>query len=130
MLTLKLKKKFHAAHSLPGLGGKCARLHGHTWKVILAFEVGTPDPETGITVDFGYLDEIVGEVLSRLDHAHLNEVMPPGRPPSAENIAMLIGKIVARVLRKEEAKATLLSVEIWETDTNCAVYTLKEGIGI
>jgi len=131
MLTLRVKKKFHAAHSLPGLGGKCARLHGHTWTVILTFEVGTPDPETGITVDFHDLDTCVDKVIGYFDHYNLNDRMPPGRPPSAENLAIRIAEGVTAQVRSAFGAGVLvlLSVAVWETDSNCAVYTLKEGLG-
>jgi 6-pyruvoyltetrahydropterin/6-carboxytetrahydropterin synthase len=67
MFVLK-EFEFDAAHYLPEYNGKCERLHGHTYKLVVKVE-GTPDKE-GMVIDFIRLKNIVKEeVLSKLDHA-------------------------------------------------------------
>ena len=81
MFVLK-EFEFDAAHYLPEYNGKCERLHGHTYKLVVKVE-GTPDKE-GMVIDFIRLKNIVKEeVLSKLDHACLNDIL---KQPSAENI--------------------------------------------
>ena len=64
MFVLK-EFEFDAAHYLPEYNGKCERLHGHTYKLVVKVE-GTPDKE-GMVIDFIRLKNIVKEeVLSSL----------------------------------------------------------------
>jgi len=50
--------RFEAAHRLPRVpeGHKCARLHGHSFKIELAVE-GTVNPDTGFLIDYSRLDD-------------------------------------------------------------------------
>lgn len=67
--------EFDAAHYLPEYHGKCEKLHGHTYKLVVKVE-GAPDAE-GMVIDFIVLKNIVkDEVLSKLDHACLNDILP------------------------------------------------------
>lgn len=85
MFVLK-EFEFDAAHYLPEYNGKCEKLHGHTYKLVVKVE-GTPDKE-GMVIDFIRLKNIVKEeVLSQLDHACLNDIL---QQPSAENIAVWV----------------------------------------
>jgi 6-pyruvoyl-tetrahydropterin synthase len=60
----------------------------------------------------------VGKIVGPLHNAHLNEVKPfDSINPSAENVAMHIGR--ALVLKPG---VWLVSVEVWETWDNSAVY--------
>ena len=51
---------FSAAHSLPKVapGHKCARLHGHTYRVTLT-AIGPLDEDSGMVVDFAILKGFV-----------------------------------------------------------------------
>jgi 6-pyruvoyltetrahydropterin/6-carboxytetrahydropterin synthase len=67
--------KFEAAHRLPRVpaGHKCARLHGHSFKVELTVE-GAVNPETGWLIDFGTLFDLWQPLHDQLDHHYLNEI--------------------------------------------------------
>lgn len=67
--------RFEAAHRLPNVpeGHKCARLHGHSFKIEVAIR-GPVDPKTGWFIDYGDLDELWQPLHDRLDHRYLNEV--------------------------------------------------------
>lgn len=82
--------KFEAAHRLPRVpeGHKCARLHGHSFKVEIAI-VGPVDPHTGWLIDFGELYEIWKPLEARLDHNYLNEI-PGLENPTSEVLAKWI----------------------------------------
>lgn len=108
--------EFDAAHYLPAYHGKCEKLHGHTYKLVVKVE-GTPDTE-GMVIDFVYLKNIVQEkVISKLDHTCLNDLLTQ---PSAENIAVWVWQQLAEILRTD--KYRLCEVEVWETKTSGLVY--------
>ena len=79
--------RFEAAHRLPKVpaGHKCARLHGHSFKVELAV-YGPVNPETGWLIDFGELDRLWQPIHDLLDHHYMNEVEGLDNPTS-ENLA-------------------------------------------
>lgn len=75
--------RFEAAHRLPRVpeGHKCARLHGHSFKIELAI-AGPVDPDTGWFIDYGELDALWQPIHDRLDHHYLNEVEGLDNPTS------------------------------------------------
>jgi 6-pyruvoyltetrahydropterin/6-carboxytetrahydropterin synthase len=88
MYTICKSFKFSASHRLDHLppGHKCARLHGHTYEVV--FELSSTELDaTGFVQDYGELSQIKAWIDQNLDHYHLNDKMPAGVPPTAENIA-------------------------------------------
>ncbi len=82
--------RFESAHRLPKVpeGHKCARLHGHSFKVELAVR-GPVDAETGWFIDFGDLYEIWKPVWEQLDHHYLNDI-PGLENPTSEVLAKWI----------------------------------------
>ena len=81
---------FEAAHRLPNApaGHKCARLHGHSFKVDLVCE-GEIDPRTGWLVDFADIKSAFEPLFERLDHHFLNEIAGLENP-TAEVLARWI----------------------------------------
>lgn len=76
--------------------GKCSNLpgHGHNYRLFVTVR-GEIDPRTGFVVDLGALDALVAErVIERLDHQHLNAVLPEfaagASIPSSENVVLWI----------------------------------------
>lgn len=115
MICLK-EFEFDAAHYLPHYHGKCEHLHGHTYKLVVKIE-GKPDQE-GMIMDFIMLKRTVQElVLSKLDHACLNDILPQ---PSAENIAIWVWQQLEEKLSGPNYK--LFEVEVWETKTSGIQY--------
>lgn len=102
MLQLYIKRKFAAAHFLPGYPGSCSQMHGHTWLAEVWLE-GEVDPKTGMVVDF----KKIKDVIDYLDHRVLNEVigLQDYMPPTAENL-------VKYFLRHTGA----YRVRVWESD--------------
>ena len=91
-MKMELRKtfQFEAAHSLPNLPAnhKCARLHGHSFKVDIVVE-GECDPTRGWGRDYADISEAVDPLWKQLDHFHRNEI--DGREnPTSENIAVWI----------------------------------------
>lgn len=74
---------FEAAHRLPNVpeGHKCARLHGHSYKVIVHVEAPV-DPELGWVMDFGDLKKAFKPLEAKLDHYYLNDIEGLENPTS------------------------------------------------
>lgn len=74
---------FEAAHRLPNVpeGHKCARLHGHSYKVIVHVEAPV-EPESGWVMDFGDLKRAFKPLEARLDHYYLNDIEGLENPTS------------------------------------------------
>lgn len=115
MLLVK-EFKFDAAHNLISYKGKCERLHGHTYRLVVVLE-GVPDEE-GMVMDFLELKKIVNEkVLSKLDHSYINDII---EQPSAENIAVWVWRQLEESVKRENCR--LYEVQVWETETSGVVY--------
>jgi 6-pyruvoyltetrahydropterin/6-carboxytetrahydropterin synthase len=81
---------FEAAHLLPNVapGHKCARLHGHSFRVEVRVS-GPVDARLGWVTDFAVLAAAFEPVHEALDHRYLNEV-PGLENPTSEHIAAWI----------------------------------------
>jgi 6-pyruvoyltetrahydropterin/6-carboxytetrahydropterin synthase len=110
---------FEAAHVLPHHPGKCARLHGHSYRLDVALE-GPLQPDgaaAGMVEDFEVVSRVVrAAVIVELDHRSLNELMDN---PTAENIVVWIWGRLADELPQ------LAELVLWETRRACAV--MKKG---
>jgi 6-pyruvoyltetrahydropterin/6-carboxytetrahydropterin synthase len=106
--------RFESAHRLPHVppGHKCARLHGHSFKLELEVH-GPVDEHTGWFIDFGVLDELLKPLITRLDHHYLNEIEGLENPTS-ENLTRWIWERVKPEL------PSLAAVILYETaDARC-----------
>ena len=76
-MRAELSKVFHfdAGHHLLRVpaGHKCARPHGHRYKVTVVVE-GEVDQAVGWVMDFGRIKELMQPLLDQLDHHDLNEI--------------------------------------------------------
>lgn len=106
---------FEAAHRLPHVpeGHKCARLHGHSYRVELRVR-GEVSPDTGWVMDFGEVRTAFQPVRDQLDHVYLNEV-PGLENPTSEVLARWIWDRLAPDL-------PLSAVVIRETCTAGCIY--------
>lgn len=123
-----LTKIFHfeAAHHLPGHKGKCANLHGHSYRL----EVSLRGPiknvpgqsDYGMVMDFGDLSQLArNSVVERLDHQDLNVVT--GIHTTAENLAHWIWEAL---LHAGLPKQLLYRIRLWETDSSFVEITQVE----
>ncbi|HEU5479150.1 MAG TPA: 6-carboxytetrahydropterin synthase QueD [Candidatus Tumulicola sp.] len=107
--------RFEAAHVLPFHAGKCARMHGHSYRLEVAVRgpVQTDGPARGMIVDFDEIRRIVHHTaIDPLDHQTLNDFI---ENPTAERIVLWIWERVDPVL------AGLDELVLWETSNSCAV---------
>ncbi|GAA2505874.1 6-carboxytetrahydropterin synthase QueD [Streptomyces thermolineatus] len=107
---------FEAAHRLPRVpeGHKCARLHGHSYKVIVHVEAPV-DQELGWVMDFGDIKQAFKPIDERLDHYYLNEIEGLENPTS-ENLARWIWDLMIADL------PSLSAITVRETCTSGCTY--------
>jgi len=112
--------EFDAAHNLVNYHGKCERLHGHTYRLVVKLQ-GRRGPED-MVYDFVDLKNLVKkEILQEFDHCYINDFIPQ---PTAENIAIYIWKRLEPLVRTETAR--LYEIQVWETKTSGIVYRGEE----
>ena len=99
--TLAKTFLFEASHHLPLHDGKCARRHGHSYRLTVEVVGTTPHttgPKTGMVLDYGDISAAVQPLLhAYLDHHDLNETL--GLPATtAEAIAQWVYDVLLPVL--------------------------------
>jgi len=118
MIEISREYEIQAAHRLPnaGPGHKCARMHGHTWRVRLVV-TGVVDPLTGWIVDYADMDDVWGsKVHAKLDHTVLNNEIPN---PTTEHIVGWIYAATAEALA--ELGARVVRIEVSEGSRGMAI---------
>ncbi len=115
---MEIYKEFsiEAAHSLPNtpVGHKCARLHGHSFKIRIYVE-GDPEDKSGWIIDFADIVKAFEPARKVLDHSHLNKIQGLENPTS-ENFAIWIWNKITPNL------PLLSKVEVKETCTSGCIY--------
>lgn len=113
----RIRKRFavEASHHLEGLpeGHKCARQHGHSYRVTVWIEARELD-QIGFVLDFGRLDEIKRE----LDHSDLNSVLAFN--PTSERLAEYIHRRVTAMLLDPLSRVE--RVRVSETESTYAEF--------
>ena len=70
--TLNVSMAFSAAHSLRGYQGKCARIHGHNYRVKAEIETNQLD-DIGLGIDYYDVKQIMQRFIDLLDHYYIND---------------------------------------------------------
>lgn len=135
--------KFSAAHILPNHDGKCRRLHGHNYRVLVTVQGDVrhddyESPEQGMVVDFAVLKEIWNNLFGQWDHTFIargdewpyfaredsirgmdldEDITYLGVRTTAENLAMLIFNGFSYV-----EGVNVSAVKVYETDSSYAEY--------
>src|SRR5574344_921248 len=132
---------FDMAHMLSYYEGKCANLHGHTYKLQVTVEADVDDI-THMVLDFNILKQVLNEtVMNKFDHAvafsdyklqngaesdlcawaemhGMNHIVLPGKT-TCEDMAPYIKQLISEELEARKIKA-VVSVRLWETPTSFA----------
>lgn len=114
-MQIRKSFRFEAAHVLPHHQGKCARMHGHSYRLDVAVRgpIQTDGPARGMIEDFDTIKKIVHrEAIDALDHFTLNDVI---ENPTAEHIVMWIWR------KLEPHLPGIDELVLWETPTSCAI---------
>ncbi len=107
--------RFEASHQLPLLPAdhKCFRLHGHNYRVEVEID---GQLTAGMILEFSLLDAYMAmAVLDRLDHHHLNDIVPN---PTAENLSFHIYERLALSAFGERIRR----VRVYENDDSWAEF--------
>lgn len=113
-MILKRKFKFEAAHRLPKYKGKCKKIHGHSYRLIVSLKLPV-DSETGLSMDFQEIQKIVEvAVIARVDHQNLNEIV--SNPTSEQLIAWIWEQLEGKL-------SGLYEIELSETENSSVVYS-------
>ncbi|MDQ6929084.1 MAG: 6-carboxytetrahydropterin synthase QueD [Candidatus Eremiobacteraeota bacterium] len=114
-MQIRKQFKFESAHVLPHHQGKCARLHGHSYRLDVAVRgpLVPSGPTQGMVADFDDIATVVqARAIDALDHRYLNDLM---ENPTCELIVHWIWAALADDLPGLE------ELILWETATSCAV---------
>ena len=119
MYMIQTELEISAAHKLTlSYDSPCSKLHGHNWKIIVAFKSPCLN-SNGMIVDFASVKNIL---KARFDHIYLNDVLSCN--PTAENIAFEIARFLndESGLLERRKGARCCRVEVQETAGNLAVW--------
>jgi 6-pyruvoyltetrahydropterin/6-carboxytetrahydropterin synthase len=124
---------FDTAHRLYEYDGPCSRIHGHTYRVEVAFAREGFLNNKGMVLDFKTFKQYVKEVIDTLDHRLLLQANDPlcvalsEYPeqyiglhfiPTAENLAWHILGLVFDATERAKIFADVeVKVRLWETPT-------------
>ena len=121
-MQIRKSFSFEAAHVLPHHPGKCARLHGHSYRLEVAVEgpLQASGPGAGMVEDFEVVSRVVkAAVIAELDHRSLNELI---ENPTAENIVCWVwGRLAAEL-------PLLTELTLWETRKACVVLSKGDAL--
>ena len=125
---------WEAAHRLLRYKGKCANIHGHSYRAIFTFGSDKLD-ENGMVIDFTILKKELQAWLDKYwDHALMLNKLDPltniigtriylfDGNPTAENMARSLFSIANNMFKPD---VHLVSVEVFEGLKSSATYTLK-----
>jgi 6-pyruvoyltetrahydropterin/6-carboxytetrahydropterin synthase len=119
MFTVFKDYLFSAGHAIRGHTGGCQNMHGHNYRVRVHVAAERLDA-LGMVIDFADLKVIVEQVVGRFDHAVLNEVPPFDRRNTTAEL--LAEHVFEEVSSRLPAERRVRRVEVWETESSCAVY--------
>lgn len=147
LVLVRVRREFDAAHQLPYHDGKCARLHGHRWKVEVGL-LGVPHedgsgPASGMVADFGPVKAVLDELLP--DHYSMNlpehtagrgmsvpddaSWWPRGIDnPTCERVVRVLYDALEPRIAKRFPHVALLYVRLWETPNGDAQYPPFPGL--
>ena len=111
MWTIKVTRRFSAAHQIHGMGGKCEGVHGHNYRVEV--EISSKRlKKPGMIADFNDVGKKLESILP--DHKMLNQVYESN--PTSENLAR-------RFFDEMQQFYPVSRVTVWETEDSCAEYS-------
>lgn len=135
-ITVVKQFVFDSAHFLTDYVGKCANMHGHTYKL----EVGVSGEvnDKGFIMDFGHLKQMVQPYIDMMDHNMLNEISTQVKwgsksmnfptKSTAENMVMYLYHELVYQFRENnkapnggiDTDMQISFIRLWETPTSYA----------
>lgn len=93
---------------------RCSSIHGHNWIITVHCE-SNELTEYGMIVDFAKVKQVIH---GKLDHQYINDILPNGMNPTAENMAKWITDEVNKICEV----GCCWMVEVQESEGNVAQY--------
>lgn len=144
MFQVRKEFTWDASHRLVGHKGKCASVHGHTYRAIVTVQASTLD-ELGVGIDFGDFSPLGEWIQENWDHAMLlnsSDMMVPmlsiphegkkasktylfSSNPTAEVMAQILFEEAERLLPNLRHGLQVKSVEIFETPKSSVLYSVR-----
>lgn len=122
MFEITVANYIDSAHLLRGYQGKCANIHGHTWRVEVNLK-GEQLNEIGLLVDFHDIKKIIKEVTEAFDHKLINDFEPFDKVnPSSENLAKYFFHEIKKGL-STFGDVAIVKVLVSESRDTSAVYS-------
>lgn len=122
--TMNITSEFSAAHSVRGYEGRCARVHGHNYKITLEIRANNLN-HLGFVIDYYDVKTVLQKVIDQLDHYNINDIPPFAEiNPTAENIAAWFYKNLSEQLNNE--RIVVVAVNLYETEDFFVRYTEHE----
>ena len=119
MYTLTVVTDFSASHIIPGHPGKCARLHGHNWKVEISVQTQVLN-DLGMGLDFADIKAKAKTLIDEVDHRHLNDIPPFDTiSPTAENVSAWLYQRLSTLLNTKDVSVS--AVTLWNRSLPRAV---------
>lgn len=107
---------------------KCQNLHGHNWLITVYCRANVLN-HNGMIIDFKH---IKNHISDRLDHHHINDVIPEGINPTAENMAAWIlsemNDKFLEVNATEGGDGECYKVTVQESEGNIACCTIGGAV--
>ncbi len=137
MYILKTETTFDSAHFLSGYAGKCANVHGHTWRIVAEIyseKLNTNGQCRDMVVDFGDFKRELKNLAKKYDHTLIYEkdTLKPETISALSDENFSITEVDFRPTAEKFAEhfynqltSTGLNVKrisVYETPNNCAVY--------
>lgn len=136
MHEISVELTFDAGHRIVGHKGKCAQLHGHTYKVHIQVSGELEDP--GFVVDFGDIKDLVMEWDHKMLLWNSDPIFPTGlddverqlweedsgimRLPFNPTAELMAENIADRI--QSSFRIYSVMVELWETPKTMARYVI------
>ena len=116
--------RFEASHQLPNHDGKCARLHGHSWRCVIYVagkKLMDSGAKQGMLMDYEDIKKQVKPLIDNyLDHYHLNDTTGLANPTSEAIAKWIYERVEAKI-------PGLIAVRIDETCTSQCIYSKGNG---
>lgn len=112
LVTIDKQFTFDSAHQLPGHCGKCARLHGHTYKLTVCYggTLSKAGSDKDMVLDYGDIKQVVSKaIIDRVDHRFIS--------------ASLSEPIVQRLLQEDAASICELPIERTTAESMAIYFT-------
>jgi len=99
----------------------CSEMHGHNWIIVVTVE-GKELNQNGMLIDFKHISEVV----NRLDHQYINQIVGPKINPTAENLAKwIMEEVQCKIITSGSPITTrVVEVSVQESEGNIACYSL------